>query len=129
MRFCPRCEAVMDAVEVVCPQCGHRHREQVVYRAGYEPQELLDLGLSPRLVQFVFLDPKPDPFRYWCEGREAGWACVIPPDVDGVYPLWTCDADVTPCGYGGGGGSSSGCTTTTPSPCNSGGPNRAYSPT
>jgi hypothetical protein len=85
----------MDADEVVCPQCGHRPKEEVVYRADYSPQELLDLGLSPRFVDFVFLDPKPREFRYWCESRDSGWACCIPEAVSAVYPLWTSHADLT----------------------------------
>ena len=43
--------------------------EEIVYRADYSPQELLDLGLSPQFVAFVFLDPKPAGFRYRCESR------------------------------------------------------------
>jgi hypothetical protein len=85
----------MDEDEIACPQCGHRLKEGVVYRDDYEPQELLDLGLSPRFVGFVFLDPKPKAFRHWCESRDRGWACFVPEDVSGVYPLWTCNADVT----------------------------------
>src|SRR5262249_49911853 len=77
------------------PQCGHRLKEDVVYRAEYSPQELLDLGLSPKFVEFVFLDPKPEGFRYRCESRHSGWACFVPKDVSGVYPLWTSNADVT----------------------------------
>jgi hypothetical protein len=84
----------MDDDETACPQCGHRLKEDTVYRSDYQPQELLDLGLSPELVAFVFLDPKPEPFRYWCEPRGRGWACYVPEDVSGVYPLWTCNADV-----------------------------------
>jgi hypothetical protein len=95
MPFCPRCKALMDAGEIVCPQCAHRLKEEVVYRADYEPQELLDLGLSAKFVEFVFLDPKPSKLGYWCESRHSGWACFIPKDVSGVYPLWTCNADVT----------------------------------
>jgi hypothetical protein len=93
--FCPRCEALMDADEVACPRCGHRLKEEVVYRADYEPQGLLDLGLSPQFVEFVFLDPKPGRFQYWCESRHAGWACFVPEDVSGVYPLWSRNSDVT----------------------------------
>ncbi len=95
MLSCPRCQAVMDPEENVCPQCGHTLKEDMVYRADYEPQELLDLGLSPSFVEFVFLDPKPKAFRNWCESRGAGWVCFVPEDVSAVYPLWTCNANVT----------------------------------
>jgi hypothetical protein len=95
MPSCPRCQADMDPEENVCPQCGHRLKEDVVYRADYEPQELLDLGLSPKFVEFVFLDPKPSKFRFRCEPRESGWPYYMPKDVDAVYPLWTSNADVT----------------------------------
>ncbi|MBP3954343.1 hypothetical protein J8F10_03405 [Gemmata sp. G18] len=95
MPQCPRCEALMDAVELICPQCGHRLKEEIVYRAGYEPQELLDLGLSPRFVTFIFLESKPKPFDYWCDSPHAGWACAIPREVSGVYPLWCCGSDPT----------------------------------
>jgi hypothetical protein len=94
MPSCPRCEAAMDMGELACPQCGHRLKEEVVYRADYKREELLELGLSPKFVDFVFLDPKPSHFRYWCEPRHSGWACFVPKDVSGVYPLWTCNADV-----------------------------------
>jgi hypothetical protein len=85
----------MDPEENACPQCGHRLKEDLVYRADNEPQELLDLGLSPKFVEFVFLDPKPRKFRSWCEPRGSGWPCHVPEDVDSVYALWTCNADVT----------------------------------
>jgi hypothetical protein len=85
----------MDDEEVACPQCGHRVQEDTVYRADYDPQELLDLGLSPKFVEFVFLDPKPKRFRNWCEPRDSGWPCFIPENVSALYPLWTCNADVS----------------------------------
>src|SRR5262245_32636713 len=94
MPFCPRCHALMDGEEIACPRCGHRLQEDSVYRAEYEPQELLDLGLSPKFVEFVFLDPKPRRLRNWCEPRESGWPCSIPGSVSAVYPLWTRNADV-----------------------------------
>ena len=94
MPFCPRCRALMDDDETACPRCGLPLKEDTVYRAAYKPQDLLDLGLSPKFVEFIFLDPKPKGFRYWCEPQESGWACYIPEDVSAVYPLWTCNADV-----------------------------------
>ena len=94
MPNCPRCNALMDDDELACPGCGHRLKEDSVYRAHYEPRELLDLGLSAKFVEFVFLDPKPKPFRYWCEPRESGWPCFVPKSVSAVYPLWTRNADV-----------------------------------
>lgn len=94
MPSCPRCGAVMDDDEVACPRCGQRLQEDSVYRANYDPKELLDLGLSPKFVEFVFLDPKPKQFRSWCEPRESGWPCYIPEEVSAVYPLWTENADV-----------------------------------
>jgi len=90
---CPRCQAVMDVDEVACAQCGHRVKEQVGYRVDYAPQELVDLGLSPKFVEFVFLEPKPAGFREVCASRHAGWPCYIPKDVAGAYPLWTCKGD------------------------------------
>src|SRR5437016_1848910 len=95
MSLCPRCDTQMDADEGACPQCGHRLQKEVVYRADYERPELLDLGLSSKFVDFVFLDPKPRQFRYLCESRHSGWACFVPNDVSSVYPLWSCNADVT----------------------------------
>jgi hypothetical protein len=68
--------------------------EETVYRHDYEPQELIDQGLSPKFVEFVFLDDKPKPFRNWCEPREYGAPCEVPGDVTAVYPLWTCNMDV-----------------------------------
>ena len=94
MPFCPRCDAEMDVGETACPQCGRRLDEQTAYHADYQPQELLDLGLSPALVEFVFLEPKPKPFASQCEPRDAGWACHIPDDVTAAFPLWSCNADV-----------------------------------
>jgi len=94
MPLCPRCHALMDDDEIACPRCGLQLKEDTVYRADYKPQELLDLGLSPEFVEFVFLDPKPKRFRNWCEPRDSGWPCFIPEDVSAVYPLWTCNADV-----------------------------------
>jgi len=85
----------MDADELACPQCGHRLKEAVVYRDDYSRQELLDLGLSEKFVEFVFLNPKPAGFHYRCESRHSGWACFVPKDVSGVYPLWTSSSDVT----------------------------------
>jgi hypothetical protein len=85
----------MDAVEVVCPQCGHRLREETIYRANYGTQELLALGLSPKLVDFVFAEPKPEGFEFWCQSRHSGWACFVPAEVRGVYPLWCCGSNVT----------------------------------
>jgi hypothetical protein len=85
----------MDPGEVACPQCGHRLEEDSVYRADYDRQELLDLGLSPTLVEFVFTELKPKPFTNWCESRDAGWPCFIPEDVSAVFPLWSCNADIT----------------------------------
>src|SRR5436305_916908 len=93
MPFCPRCHALLPAEGVTCPRCGHRETDRV-YRADYEPQELLDLGLAPKFVEFVFLDPKPRQFRNWCEPREDGGPCFVPDDVSAVYPLWTRNADV-----------------------------------
>ena len=95
MAFCPRCETVMEVQEVVCPKCGHRLTREVVYRPDFSPQEILDLGLSPKFVEFALLDPKPDGFEFWCDSRHAGWACFVPEDVSRVYPLWSCNADVT----------------------------------
>src|SRR4051812_7996752 len=95
MPFCPRCHTTVNRGEYVCWQCGHGLNEKIVYRADYSPQDLLDLGLSPKFVAFVFLDPKPDRLRYRCESRHSGWACFVPEDIDVVYPLWTCNADVT----------------------------------
>ncbi len=94
MSVCPRCHALMDDDEVACPRCGHQDTEDTIYRADYRPQDLLDLGLSPKFVEFVFLDPKPKRLSNWCEPREFGWPCFIPEDVTAVYPLWTCNADV-----------------------------------
>src|SRR5262245_32097611 len=94
MPFCPRCHAVMDDEEIACPRCGHRLKEDSVYRADYQPQELLDLGLSPKFVEFVILDAKPKRFRNWCEPRDSGWPCFIPEQVSAVYPLWTRNTDV-----------------------------------
>jgi hypothetical protein len=71
-----------------------RLKEEVVYRADYKREELLELGLSPRFVDFVFLDPKPKQFRYLCDFRHSGWACFIPKDVSGIWPLWTCNSNV-----------------------------------
>jgi hypothetical protein len=84
----------MDADEKACPRCGLRLDEPSAYRAAYEPQELLNLGLSPTLVEFIFLEPKPKPFVSQCEPRDAGWACHIPDDVTAAWPLWTYNADV-----------------------------------
>ena len=86
MPLCSCCEAVMDDGELACPQCGHQLKEVGIYHADYSPQELLDLGLSPKFVEFVFLDPKPEGFRYRCESRHSGWACFVPKGVSGVYP-------------------------------------------
>jgi hypothetical protein len=94
MPFCPRCDAEMDAEERACPQCGGSLDDQPAYRAEYHCQELFDLGLSPELVAFVLLEPKPKPFASQCEPRDAGWACHIPDDVSAAYPLWSYNADV-----------------------------------
>jgi hypothetical protein len=85
----------MDEGEVACPQCGHHQEQDTVYRANAGRDELLALGLSPTLVDFVFLEPKPKPFTSWCEPRENGWPSFLPPDVSAVYPLWSCNADLT----------------------------------
>lgn len=92
---CRHCGVKLLSADPVCWQCGHKLSEQRVYRVDYSPQELLDLGLSPQFAEFVFLDPKPDAFRYRCEARDGGWACYVPEDVSAVYPLWTCNGDVT----------------------------------
>jgi hypothetical protein len=84
----------MDDEELACPRCGHRLNPDTVSRGEYDAQELLDLGLSPQFVEFVFLDPKPRRFRNWCEPRDSGWPCFIPETVSAVYPLWTRNADV-----------------------------------
>jgi hypothetical protein len=85
----------MDDGEVACPQCGYCKDESAVYRADYSLQELLDLGLSPAFVEFVFLAPKPKPFSSECEPREFGWPCFLPEDVTVVFPLWSYNADIT----------------------------------
>jgi hypothetical protein len=95
MPQCPRCEAEMDDGEVACPQCGYSKDESTSYRTDYAPQELLDLGLSPAFVEFVFLDPKPKPFSSQCEPREYGWPCFLPEDVTVAFPLWSYNADIT----------------------------------
>jgi len=94
MCLCPRCGAEMDADETACPRCGRRLDEQTAYRAAYDPQDLLNLGLSPTLVEFIFLEPKPKLFASQCEPRDAGWACRIPDDVTAAWPLWSYNADV-----------------------------------
>jgi hypothetical protein len=58
MPFCPRCHAMVKQGELACWQCGHGLNEKLIYRADYSPQDLLNLGLSPKFVEFVFLDPK-----------------------------------------------------------------------
>jgi hypothetical protein len=85
----------MDPDEATCAQCGHRPGGDGPYRPGYTREDLLALGLTPRFVAFVFVEPKPRPFTNWCEPREAGWPCALPEDAEAVYPLWTCNADVT----------------------------------
>jgi hypothetical protein len=83
------------SADPACWQCGHGLDEARVFRAEYLPKQLLDLGLSPKFVEFVFLDPKPEAFRYRCEARDGGWASYVPEDVSAVYPVWTCNGDVT----------------------------------
>jgi hypothetical protein len=85
----------MDPDEVACAQCGHDLRPDSTYRKAYTRDELLAIGLTPALVDFVFMDSKPRPFTYWCEPRDAGWPAAWPEDANAVYPLWTCNADVT----------------------------------
>jgi hypothetical protein len=97
--ICPHCgipglSPVGDAKNATCWQCGHPLDAKPVYRADYSPQELLDLGVSRKFVEFVFLDPKPREFRNRCEPRDGGWACFVPEDVSAVYPLWSCNGDV-----------------------------------
>jgi hypothetical protein len=95
MPRCPQCGFELDHDETACGQCGRRLESDSVYRADYTREELLAIGLTPTLVDFVFTDPKPRPFINWCEPRESGWPCVVPEDAAAVYPLWTCNANVT----------------------------------
>jgi hypothetical protein len=85
----------VDLDEETCARCGHNLRAEAVYRTAYTREDLLALGLTPALVSFVFTEEKPRPFTNWCEPREAGWPCVCPADATAIYPLWTCNADVT----------------------------------
>src|SRR5262249_9459004 len=102
MSLCPQCGSEMDPDEVACAQCGHNLRPDSTYRNAYTREELLAIGLTPALVDFVFMDPKPRPFTNWCEARDAGWPAAWPVDATAVYPLWTCNGDVTAaCRRGG----------------------------
>jgi hypothetical protein len=85
----------MDDGEVACPQCGYSKGQPTAYRTDYAAQELLDVGLSPDFVEFVFLDPKPKPLSSQCEPREYGWPCFVPEDVTVAFPLWSYNADIT----------------------------------
>ncbi len=80
---------------MACGQCGYRLNEDSTYRSDYTREDLLSLGLSPALVEFVFTEPRPRPFTNWCEPRDIGWPCELPQGATAVYPLWTCNADVT----------------------------------
>ena len=95
MPRCPQCNYPMDADEAACGRCGYRPGGDGPYRADYAREDLLALGLTSGFVDFVFLDPKPRLFASWCEPRESGWPCAPPEDADAVFPLWSCNADVT----------------------------------
>jgi hypothetical protein len=95
MRFCPRCHASALTGDQLCWQCGRGLDEPIIYRTDFSRQDLIHLGLSPKFADFVFLEPKPYRLRYRCESRHSGWVCFVPDDVEIVYPLWTCNADVT----------------------------------
>jgi hypothetical protein len=61
-------------------------------------------GLSATFVGFVFLEPKPRPFTSWCEPRGSGWLAELPESAEAIFPLWTCNADVTAAVSSGGRG-------------------------
>jgi hypothetical protein len=92
----------MDPDESACPNCGHRPGGDGPYRADCSRDDLLAIGLSAGFVDFVFLEPKPRLFASWCEPRENGWPCEEPAGAEAVFPLWTCNADVTAAVVGGG---------------------------
>jgi hypothetical protein len=92
---CPQCRFPMDPDEVACGRCGHRPGGGGTYRSDCSREDLLALGLTADFVGFVFLEPKPRPFASWCEPRGSGWPCALPEDADAVFPLWSCNGDVT----------------------------------
>lgn len=95
MLICAACFGEMPPNAKVCPGCGHRPTDADVVKTRYKARELLDLGLSEPLVKFVMEEPRTGIFTYWCEDKYGGWLCSIPTDVTAVYPLWSCNGDLT----------------------------------
>jgi hypothetical protein len=81
--------------ETVCGRCGRSLAEEAVFKPTYRRDDLLELGLSPMLVDFVFRENKPCFTGLSFEPKDDGGPCYFPEDVTLAYPLWSCDGDLT----------------------------------
>jgi hypothetical protein len=95
MLICAKCFTEMKPEDSECGYCGHRPTEQDVFKTRYGEKDLTKLGLSEKLIAFVMTEPRQGIFTYRCEEKYGGWPSHVPEDVTAVYPLWSCNGDLT----------------------------------
>lgn len=94
MLVCAACFEPLSPTARKCPRCGHVASDADVFKTRYRTKDLLKLGLSKTLADFVMHEPRRGIFNYYCGEKYLGWLC-IPKDVSAIYPLWSLDGNLT----------------------------------